>query len=322
MTVLTQRLYVGAVDHVALADFLNLCAEFDQLDSFTTPESLELSFTAPGVNPQQDVCFWEDSDGQLIAFCAIHFPQEEVEPLDGSVWFRIHPDARRKGLMSDILTWAEHRVRQVGRDRQLPVQLRAGSRATLRYRIEGLEAHGFRQDRCFHTLQRSLNTPISTPDLPDGFTIRQFLGKDEVENWVEMFNQSFIDHWNHHPLTVERTLHWLKDPDYRPELDLVAIAPDGTLAAFCYCSIDTAYNQKKNCREGWVDLLGTRRGFRRKGLGRALLLEGLARLSAAGMDTAKIGVDSQNPNRAYVLYESVGFQLLHSGLSFVKELSE
>ena len=44
-----------------------------------------------------------------------------------------------------------------------------------------------------------------------------------------MFNQTFIDHWNHHPLTVETRKHWLTDPNYKPELDLVAIAPDGTI---------------------------------------------------------------------------------------------
>ncbi|MEL6225089.1 MAG: GNAT family N-acetyltransferase [Cyanobacteria bacterium J06627_8] len=322
MTLLTQRLYVGAVDHVALADFLNLCSEFDQLDSFTTLANLELSFTAPGVNPQQDVCFWEDSDGQIIAFCSVEFPQEDPDPLDGSLWFRIHPKARSQALMNDVLTWGEQRVRQVGRDRQCSVRLRTGSRATLHYRITALEAYGFRQDRCFHTLQRSLEIPVSSPALADGFTIRASLGEADAEPWVEMFNQSFIDHWNYHPWTLKEHLHWLKDPDYCADLDLVAIAPDGTMAAFCYCAIEAAYNKKKNCHEGWVDLVGTRRGFRRRGLARAMLLEGLTRLKAVGMNTAKIGVDSQNPNRAYDLYESVGFQLLHSGLSFVKELPE
>ncbi|MEM9449422.1 MAG: GNAT family N-acetyltransferase [Cyanobacteria bacterium P01_E01_bin.6] len=320
MTLLTQRPYVGTVDHAALADFLNLCAECDRLDNFTTPANLDLAFTVPGINPAQDVCFWEDSQGSIIAFCGLRFPQDDVAPLDSSLWFRIHPKARRQGLMSDILAWAEQRVRHVGRDRQLPVQLRAGSRATLHYRIEDLEAYGFCQDRCFHTLQRSLDIPIQHPSLPNGFIIRDNKGEEEADAWVAMFNQSFIDHWNHHPLRVERYLHWFNDPNYRSDLNLVAIAPDGTLTSFCYGEIDSAYNQHKNCREGWIELLGTRRGFRRKGLGRALLLEGMTRLKAAGMDTAKIGVDSQNPSGAYSLYEAVGFHLLHTGLSFVKEL--
>jgi GNAT superfamily N-acetyltransferase len=266
------------------------------------------------------MCIWEDSTGKVLAFGALRIPQEDVEPLDGGLWFRIHPEVRGQGLMSDVLAWAEQRMRTIGRDRQVTVQLRAGSRATLHDRIQGLEAHGFQQDRCFHHLWRSLAIPVPASVLPEGFTIREHYGADEADKWVAMFNQSFVDHWNHHPLTVERHLHWLKDPDYRTDLDLVAIAPDGTLAGFCYGSIDPAYNEQKDCKEGWIDLLGTRRGFRRKGLGRALLLEGLRRLKTATMDTVKIGVDSQNPNRADVLYQSVGFQMLYSGLSFVKSL--
>ena len=320
MTLLTKRQYSGAIDHVPLAKLLNICAEFDQLDSYTTESSLDLAFSEPGLNPEKDVCFWEDSNGTLIAFGVLWLPEDEIDPLDGALWFRIHPDARDQELMKSIFTWAEQRMREIGRDRQVSVHLRAGSRDTLQYRIEGLKKHGFRQDRCFHNLQRSLEHPIPPSLLPDGFTIRENRGADEADAWVAMFNHSFVDHWNHHTLSVERHLHWLKDPDYRADLDLVAIAPDGMLVGFCYSEIDTAYNQQKNCREGWIDLLGTRRGFRRMGLGRALLLEGLKRLKDADMGTAKIGVDSQNPNRAYALYESVGFHLLHSGLSFVKEL--
>ena len=44
--------------------------------------------------------------------------------------------------------------------------------------------------------------------------------------------------------------------------------------------------------EGAIDILGTRRGHRKQGLGRALLLAGLHRLRAAGLDTATIAVDA------------------------------
>jgi mycothiol synthase len=51
-----------------------------------------------------------------------------------------------------------------------------------------------------------------------------------------------------------------------------------------------------------------------------LLLRGLQQLKAAGMDTAKIGVDAENPLGARQLYESVGFQKLHTRLMYVKDL--
>ncbi len=113
-----------------------------------------------------------------------------------------------------------------------------------------------------------------------------------------MFNQTFIDHWNYHPLTVETHKHWFTDPNYKPEFDLVAIAPDGTFAAFCFCYINPEENEHFARKEGWIADLGTRRGFRKIGLGRAMLLAGLHQLKAAGMDTAKLGVDADNPNGA------------------------
>jgi len=137
---------------------------------------------------------------------------------------------------------------------------------------------------------------------------------------VEMFNQSFIDHWNHHDLTVESYRHWRSDPDYRPELDLIAVATDGTFAAFCYCHINPEDNKRKGRNEGWIGVLGTKRGFRKRGLGRAMLLAGMQRLKAAGVDTARLGVDSENPNGAGQLYESVGFRKLYTRIMYVKDV--
>lgn len=59
-------------------------------------------------------------------------------------------------------------------------------------------------------------------------------------------------------------------------------------------------------------MLGTRRGFRKIGLGRAILLAGLHRLKAEGLETALLGVDTDNPTGATRLHESVGFRILHT----------
>jgi ribosomal protein S18 acetylase RimI-like enzyme len=51
-----------------------------------------------------------------------------------------------------------------------------------------------------------------------------------------------------------------------------------------------------------------------------MLLQGLQQLQAAGLDTALLGVDSQNPNQAQSLYESAGFQVKASYVTYEKRL--
>lgn len=200
------------------------------------------------------------------------------------------------------------------------LQLRASARDDKAGFIALLESSGFKSERCLLTMTRSLKEPITVPQLPANFTLRQVKPQQDAEAWVEMHNQSFIDAWNHHPLTVEHYKYLQSHPTYRPDLDLVAIAPDGTFAACCKCIINRESNTRNGHNEGWIDELGTRRGFRRIGLGRAMLLSGMRQLQAAGMDMAKLSVDFNNPNSALQLYESVGFHKLYTWISYIKDV--
>jgi hypothetical protein len=51
-----------------------------------------------------------------------------------------------------------------------------------------------------------------------------------------------------------------------------------------------------------------------------MLFNGLARLQALDMDTAKIGVDSRNAFGARQLYESVGFEHFRTNTAYIKYL--
>ena len=106
-----------------------------------------------------------------------------------------------------------------------------------------------------------------------------------------------------------------------PKRDATAsIAPDGTFAAFCESRIHTEDNKRNGRKEGRIGVLGTRRGFRQLGLGRAMLLTAMERLKAKGMDTVLLAVDSENPSGALRLYESVGFEKVVTNISYVKNL--
>jgi mycothiol synthase len=231
----------------------------------------------------------------------------------------VHPEARDRGLELEMIGWAQTVMRSIGQERGVSTSLHTAARETLPNRIAFLEQEGFQPIRYFFRMERSLQEPIPVPNLPEGFTLHQMNGEQDIQPWVEMFNESFIDHWNHHELTLEECLHWIKhNPNYRPELDLVAIAPDGTFAAFCYSEIDSSYNAHVRQQIGGVHLVGSRRGFRRMGLGRAMLLTGLHRLKAAGMEIARLGVDTENPSGAKHLYESVGFKQVLTNIVFTK----
>jgi ribosomal protein S18 acetylase RimI-like enzyme len=141
-----------------------------------------------------------------------------------------------------------------------------------------------------------------------------------VEKWVECYNESFIDHWNFQPMTVAERRHDMTSVAYRPDLDLVLETADGTFAAFCLGRIDPDEHAAHGGQGGWIAQLGTRRGYRGQGLGRAMLLAGLRTLRAAGVDTAALRVDAENPTGALRLYESVGFTAVDTDIAHCKDL--
>lgn len=318
---LTERTYRDETDLTAIADLTNLCYKADQIDAYLAVSELLEDFNAPNFDVNRDLRLWEDEQGRLLAIADLWRP-EPGDELSCGLGFSIHPEIRGSGIEAQIVQWAEARVQEIGQEFKGAVKLNSAARSHLRDRFAMLEQHGFSWCRTFKRLSRSLVEPIPTVSLPEGFTIRPVNPAEDGAAWVEMFNQTFVDHWNHHPATLERFDYYRSLPIHNPELDLVAIAPDGTMAAFCLSMIYAEENAQLGRQEGWVGLLGTRRGYRRLGLGRVLLLEGLRRLQAAGMDTALIGVDSQNPNQAYRLYEEVGFQLLFESLVYVKVIRE
>jgi ribosomal protein S18 acetylase RimI-like enzyme len=130
-------------------------------------------------------------------------------------------------------------------------------------------------------------------------------GEEELEAHVALRRAAFE---STNPTAAHR-LTVMRDPEYRPDLDLVAVAPDGTLAGFCLCSIGREENARLGRDEGWVDTLGTRPAYRKLGLGRALLLTGLRRLRASGIAVAVLGTGQGNP--AVALYESAGFRVAY-----------
>ena len=315
------RPYAGESDLAQIADFLNLVEAHDRVEEGSSVEELREEFSEPGFDPLRDLRLWEDEAGRLVGFCQL-WAVEETPDNDGFLWFKVHPELRggelalradAGGIEPEMFAWAAARLRERGRAR-----LRVAARDVETERAALIERHGFVPVRYFLRMRRALAEPIPAPQFPAGYTLRD--GNHDPQAWADMYNESFVDHYNFHPHTAAQVRHWQQSPDSPPELNLVAVAPDGTLAAFAWCSIRTGENERNGRNDGWVGVLGTRRGHRRLGLGRAMLLAGLERLHAAGMENAILGVDAASPTGANRLYESVGFHTVFSRTLYSRDI--
>ena len=119
--------------------------------------------------------------------------------------------------------------------------------------------------------------------------------------------------------SVETRQRWIETPEYIPELDLIAVADDGTFAAFCQSYYDPLDLARCTRREGWTDPIGTAPSYRKKGLARAIILEALWRLKSRGIEDAVLGVAGSN-EVARKLYESIGYRTIYKMCDYVKVL--
>lgn len=307
-------------DLAAIAALINTCRAADDLESRTTVPRLQEEFADPQFEVDRDLRLWRDQAGELIAMAQL-WRALPTANLTAHLYFDVHPHARKSDLAAQIVTWAEQQLRQAGQSLNLPLLLHSGCWDSVVERRNCLEMLGFVPVRYFFELRRSLVEPIPVPTLPAGWLRRTVAPQQEADAWIEMFNQSFIDHWNHHPLTLEDYCHHTSTSTYDAGLDWVIESPKGELASFCFCAIDPERNNRLGRMEGHVCLLGTRRGYRRQGLAKSLLLASLQELRERGMAIASIGVDAQNPSGALGLYQSVGFQRFKSSTVLEKAIT-
>jgi ribosomal protein S18 acetylase RimI-like enzyme len=164
-----------------------------------------------------------------------------------------------------------------------------------------LEANGFARygyDFLMYTVD--LDQTIPDVELPPGFKARHVLEAEYPER-IGVHQDAF----GSTKFTLARYQGVRSTPGYNPKLDLVVATPDQTFAAFCLVWLSNG--------AGEFEPVGTRAAYRRRGLGRAVILEGFRRLKHMGARTAL--VFSEPKNRAF--YEACGFRVVNQFVGYV-----
>ena len=256
-----------------------------------------------------NIGLWVNAEGRLLAWAVMQTPFWAIDYAFAS--------GAESHLHRELLAWADQRATEmlVSPDGHPCWFVNVFSDQS--DRIHELDAAGYAcqadvgEDSWSKVLlHRPAHLPVAANVLPAGFTIRSLAGETEVEAYVALHRAVFKSK----SMTAEWRARTLRHPAYRPDLDLVAVAPDGRLAAFCICWIDDSAAAPR----GQIEPLGVHEDFRHLGVGRALLSEGLRRLDRRGAERIHVETDKHR-DAALVLYEAMGFRALRDVLVYRKD---
>ncbi len=216
---------------------------------------------------------------------------------EGELWDAeafVHPDALGRGIGKLIATGLEEHAASRGARRIMTSAFEVDSAAR---RL--LKSLGYGPVRVFREMRIELETPPPGPRWPDGLRVVPFDPERDAVEFHAAQEEAFADHWEFTPREFESwSKSHLGSQRFEPTLWCVVRAGD-EIAAGTICAGDTYGG-------GWVHALFTRRPWRRRGVGTALLGDSFKRFWERGEHSIGLGVDAANETGAFRLYEGAG----------------
>lgn len=239
---------------------------------------------------EQAVMIWEEQ-GRIVAVLNADNP--------GETFIQFHPLYRTDVLMAEVLKKAEEgmfKINESGQkelivwvnawDTDLKSQMTERGYVLSRYSME-------------HMRRRPLLDVLPVHTAPVGYTVRALGGEDELPA------RSWLSWKAFHPNEADEKYEgweWYRNiqrvPLYRRDLDLVAVSAEGELAAFCTVWFDDV------TRTAVFEPVGTHPSHQQRGLGKAVMSEGMRRAQRLGATLAAV---SSYGTAAHALYHSMGF---------------
>ena len=228
----------------------------------------------------------EGEDGAVVAAALL---------TSGDARVMVHPEACGNGIGTRLRELAEEAAAPGTVLRQVVSGSNDAARALL-------VAAGYEATQHYWRMSMALEGALPAPAWPPGISPRGYAPVHEIaihsvveEAFAEIPGNvpDGFDEWRAN--SVGRA-------HFAPDLSTLAFTADGSLAGVALCE------RWREEGDGFVAYLATARTARGRGLGRALLVDGLAKMRAAGLVRAGLSVNGSNRS-ATALYESVGMSV-------------
>ena len=230
-----------------------------------------------------------EEDGRLAA---LGWAFEHGEVAEGGGY--VHPDARGRGLGTELLERSEAWARRKGFER---LHVVAYGRDEAGHAL--VRGRGYFEVRRFHEMVCELARSPADPKPPDGVRIAPF-EPSEALVFHDTIVEAFRDEWGFAPMSFDE---WRRRRVDEADTSLYFLAWEGDEPA------GAIRCEAQSSTDGYVAALGVRAAWRRRGLGEALLLHAFGAMYRRGLTVVRLGVDSENPGGATTLYQRVGMSV-------------
>lgn len=252
---------------------------------------------------EDNVFLWETGEGEIAAVLNSEGP--------GNTYLQVDPEKRSPELDNEMLSLAEEKLAVKRQNGQMGLNVFADQHDVLRQDI--LKRRGFIKSKFWeHQHRRPMSLPVPEVHLPEGYIVRA------LENVEENPARSFLSWRVFHPDEPDDHYEgwdWYQNiqraPLYRRDLDLVAVSSAGELASFCTIWFDDVTHS------GSFEPVGTSPEHQRRGLGKAVIHEGMRRLDKLGAVVAFVDSGSEG---ASTFYTSIGFTELDISEMWTKDI--
>jgi mycothiol synthase len=268
-----------------------------------TAQDIEAWFANPVMNMERDARV-AVRDGAIAGYADVSDRTGEGKIL----WIDIRADEDALGALLDF---AERRVVDLatpgGKAKAWSPEQNAVWRSLL-------ESRGFVFNSYSRRMRIELASGLPAPVWPDGIRVRSYRRAEDEQAVYEAHQEAFSEEQDFEQDPFDEWVHWSYREPFDPELWFVAEEGD-EIAGIALCRPERGGDMSL----GWINILGVRKPWRRRGLGMALLHHAFRELQARGKTHAGLGVDGRNED-ALALYGRAGMDVERSFMWYEKTL--